>query len=184
MAFHHLAVAARDMAGIDAFYSRVLGFELVKVEAAATPEGGFAKHFFYDQGDGELMAFWELHDEKLGERYPTALSTDLGLPPWVNHYAFHADHRGELEQKKNLWLEHGYDVLWIDHHWCTSVYTLDPNGTLVEFCCTNDEFSRDDRERAQRALAGDEIEHSAPPTIESFKSSKRPLHERLAEESA
>ena len=184
MAFHHLAVAARDMAAIDAFYSRVLGFELIKVEVAPTPEGGFAKHFFYDQGDGELMAFWELHDEKLGEDYPTALSTDLGLPPWVNHYAFHANHRGELEQKKNLWLEHGYDVLWIDHHWCTSVYTLDPNGTLVEFCTTNDEFSQDDRERAQRALAGDEIEQSAPPRIESFKSSKKPLHERLAKESA
>ena len=69
MAFHHVAVAAQDMPAIDAFYGEATGFELVKVEIAPTPDGGWAKHFFYDTGNGEMMAFWELHDEKIGDDY-------------------------------------------------------------------------------------------------------------------
>ena len=83
MAFHHLAVATRDVVGNHLFYSRAMGFELVKVEARESPEGGWAKHFFYDTGGGELMAFWELHDESIGDDFPTGLSQAAGLPPWV-----------------------------------------------------------------------------------------------------
>ena len=57
MPFHHLALATRDMPAIHKFYSKAMGFDLVKVERGPTPEGGFAKHFFFDTGAGELMAF-------------------------------------------------------------------------------------------------------------------------------
>ena len=69
MPFHHIAVATKDMPAIDAFYGEATGFELVKVEIAPTPEGGWAKHFFYDTGNGEMMAFWELHDDTIGKDY-------------------------------------------------------------------------------------------------------------------
>jgi catechol 2,3-dioxygenase-like lactoylglutathione lyase family enzyme len=47
MGYHHLALAVRDMAAVHHFYEDVMGFELVKVEVASVPDGGWAKHFFY-----------------------------------------------------------------------------------------------------------------------------------------
>ncbi|MCG8590969.1 MAG: VOC family protein [Proteobacteria bacterium] len=180
MAYHHLAVAARDMAAIDCFYSEVMGFDLVKVEIAPTPKGGWAKHFFYDTGQGELMAFWELHDETLPAEFPTSLSGAAGLPEWVNHIAFGAADVSELEKRKQRWLEHGYDVLEVDHNWCHSVYTLDPNGTMVEFCVTTAEFTGEDASRAREALTRDDLAQSAPPkNLEWFKTELAPAHERL-----
>ena len=32
------------------FYTEAMGFELVKTVVAPTPEGGWAKHVFYDTG--------------------------------------------------------------------------------------------------------------------------------------
>ena len=61
MGYHHLALAARDMAAIHHFYEEVMGFELVKVEIAPVPDGGWAKHFFYrmDGDDSRFIAFWK-----------------------------------------------------------------------------------------------------------------------------
>ena len=41
MAYHHLALAAKDMKAIHAFYEGVMGFELVKVEIAPVMGGGW-----------------------------------------------------------------------------------------------------------------------------------------------
>jgi len=177
MAFHHLAVAVKDMRAIDAFYTEATGFDLVKVELANTPTGGWAKHFFYETGDGEMMAFWELHDDAIPSEFPTALSTGIGLPEWVNHIAFKADDAADLEKRKQRWLDHGYDVLEIDHNWCYSVYTTDPNGTLVEFCRTTGEFNDADRALAREAITRDDLEFAdAKPKIQFHKTEKKPVH--------
>jgi len=180
MPFHHIAVAAQNMPAIDAFYSEATGFDLVKVEIAPTPEGGWAKHFFYDTGNGEMMAFWELHDDTIGPDYKTALSLDLGMPPWVNHIAFLADDLDDLARRQTRWLDHGYDVLEIDHNWCVSIYTMDPNNTLTEFCLTTAEFSEEDRRTARAAVFSNDVEHSPPPAkITNHKAELPPLHKRL-----
>ena len=92
MAFHHVALATPDIEATHRFYTEAMGFHLVKAVVAPTPEGGWAKHVFYDTGGGGMIAFWDLHVEAL----PTvrgAISRDLGLPEWVNHLAFDApDH--------------------------------------------------------------------------------------------
>lgn len=179
MGFHHLAMATRDVIANHLFYQRVMGFELVKVEIGETPEGGWAKHFFYDQGDGEMMAFWELHDESLPREFPTGLSEAAGLPPWVNHIAFRAASPQELENRIRRWLEHGYDVLEIDHVWCRSIYTTDPNRTLVEWCLSTGEFDEADRSKALRALGeSNPIVPRREPKIEFHKAALRPLHLR------
>ena len=183
MPFHHLAVAARDMRAVDVFYNEATGFDLVKVELGKTPTGGWAKHFFYDTGEGEMMAFWELHDDTIPDEFPTALSTGIGLPEWVNHIAFKAADAADMEKRKQRWLEHGYDVLEIDHRWCYSIYTTDPNGTLVEFCRTTGVFDETDRAKAREALVSDDFEfEQAKPNIEFHKAEKEPAH--LASESA
>ena len=44
--FHHVALATHDAAATHDFYTRVMGFHLVKVVVSPTPEGGgFSKHF-------------------------------------------------------------------------------------------------------------------------------------------
>jgi catechol 2,3-dioxygenase-like lactoylglutathione lyase family enzyme len=90
MAFHHLALATRDASATHLFYTHAMGFELVKTVVGGTPAGGWAKHFFYATGGGELMAFWELHDDTIPDTWSPALSTSQGLPEWVNHVAFGA----------------------------------------------------------------------------------------------
>ena len=51
MGYHHVALATKNIEAIHLFYEGVMGFQLVKVEVAPSPEGGWAKHFFYRMED-------------------------------------------------------------------------------------------------------------------------------------
>jgi catechol 2,3-dioxygenase-like lactoylglutathione lyase family enzyme len=153
MPFHHLAVATRDAKATHEFYTRAMGFRLVKVVAGPTPEGGWSKHLFYDTGGGGMIAFWELHGLDLPADWSPALAEGLGLPLWTNHIAFDAPDRSALDAARERWLECGYDVMEIDHEWCVSIYTRDPNGTLVEWCTTTRAFSEDEHREALERLA-------------------------------
>ena len=180
MPYHHLALATHDMKAIDIFYSQMMGFDLVKVEIRPTPEGGgFAKHFFYDTGNGEMMAFWEIHDDSMPQDFKTGMSSAVGLPLWINHLAFDPGSMDELQSCKKRWLDNGYDVLEIDHNWCYSIYTTDPNGTMVEWCITTGEFGDAERERAKQALTDDGLPHDdsdVQPHV--HRAEGRPLHKR------
>jgi catechol 2,3-dioxygenase-like lactoylglutathione lyase family enzyme len=164
MAFHHVALATRDAAATHDFYTDVMGFTLVKAVAAGTNDhGGWAKHFFYDTGGNGLIAFWELHDDDIAETWSPAISTGLGLPEWVNHIAFDAPDVDALEARKQHWLGAGLFVVEIDHGWCASIYTTDPNGILVEFCTTTLSFTDADRGDAHRVLADTQPALEASP---------------------
>lgn len=167
MAFHHVAFATRDLAATHAFYTEAMGFELVKVEAIATPGGGWARHAFYDTGDG-MVAVWDLHDDaEVPEDFDPAISTGLGLPAYVNHLAFAVADRDGLDAARDRWLALGHDVLELDHGWCTSVYADDPNGILVEWCLTTRTLTAEDRAEALALLAADHpaIDHKPPGAV-------------------
>jgi hypothetical protein len=40
----------------------------------------------------------------------------------------------------------------IDHDWCVSIYTTDPNGILVEFSTLTREFTAADKAEAEQLL--------------------------------
>lgn len=170
MGYHHLAFASSDMQATHHFYADVLGFELIKAVAAPTDRpGGWAKHLFYATGEhdgsenaGALIAFWELHDERMAGK-DTAISTGLGFEAWVNHVAFAADDPDDIARRRTQWLDAGLDVMEIDHGFCTSIYTMDPNGILVEFCTDTAPYSQADRDEALRILRSDAPELEAPP---------------------
>ena len=169
MGFHHVAFASKNTEATNRFYTEAMGFTLQKVVAGPNPEGGWAKHFFYDTGNGAedaLIAFWERHgaDDAL-EDVKSAISTDLGLPSYVNHLAFDAPTLGDIGVARDRWLANGYDVVEIDHGFCTSIYTDDPNGILVEFCCTTEPFTDETRAEAQRLLADPKPEFDKDPSI-------------------
>lgn len=107
MAFHHLAMATRDMKGIDHFYREVMGFDFKKVEIGPTLEGGWAKHFFYEIEPDHFIAFWELHGEPHEKPFETSLSKAAGLPEWVNHISFYSPTELHLGQKRDMWLAAG-----------------------------------------------------------------------------
>ena len=173
MGFHHVALASKDTAATHAFYTEVMGFELVKVVAAPTPNAkGWSKHFFYDTGGDGLIAFWELHDPKIGEDYHAGLAKPLGLPTWVNHLAFDAPTLDDLERHKLRWREHGITGAEVDHGFCISIYAHDPNGIMVEFCHSTREF-----DAADRAEAAERLLHPSPPLDPAYPVT---LHEPIA----
>ena len=163
MAYHHLAVVTRDMKETDRFYREVMGFDLKKVEVGPTPNGGWAKHFFYEIEPDRFIAFWELHGEAFANLGETGMSTAMGLPEWVNHISFYSPTEAHLREKRDMWLAGGHDVMEIDHNWCKSVYTRDPNGTLVEYCVTVGVFTEEDKAIALKAVTSNEVPQSLPP---------------------
>ncbi len=152
MGFHHLALVTRDTRATHEFYTEVMGFRLAKVEVGPTPSGGWSKHFFYEIGGEGMIAFWEIHDDTVPPEFPTAIADGLGLPTWSNHLAFTAKTREELDHYRQRWVEHGLDVLEVDHEWCVSIYALDPNGIMIEFCLTTRAFTEAEVERATQLL--------------------------------
>ena len=148
MGYHHLALAAKDMQAIHNFYEGVMGFELVKTEVGPSPAGGWAKHFFYRmEDDSKFIAFWEMHDMPgVPENFETNLSKAAGLPDHINHIAFDVADADDLQRRKQQWLDAGLDVMEIDHNWCYSIYTKDPDGHTVELTTLKSEsadFYRD-----------------------------------------
>ena len=168
MSFHHVALATKDVQATHAFYTEAMGFELVKVEPINTESGGWAKHLFYDTGGDGMIAFWDLHDESIGDDWDPSISRGVGLPQWTNHLAWKADDLEDLARRRDRWLACGHDVVEIDHHWCVSIYTRDPNDNLVEFCLSTAAFTAQDRETALAALTSSAPAFSRPPaSIES-----------------
>ncbi len=165
MGYHHLALAAKDMKATHHFYENIMGFELVKVEIAPLQGGGWGKHFFYraDGDDTRFIAFWELHEAPTQADHEFDLNKAGNLPEGTNHYAFNVDSADELNAWREKWNAAGLDVLEIDHNWCHSVYTRDPNGNMVEFCLTTGSFTEADRERALAALDETEFKPSPAP---------------------
>lgn len=152
MGFHHLAFATNDLDATHRFYTDVLGFRLVKVVASDTPDGGWAKHVFYDTGDGDCIAFWDLHDPTI-PAFNASISEGLGLPAWVNHVAFRAADDADLDARKADLLAKGQVLVEVDHGFCRSIYLNDPNKILVEFCADTGGLTEADAQEAARLLA-------------------------------
>src|SRR5687768_10947 len=89
----------------------------------------------------------ELHDERCGDLDP-GISSGLGLPAWVNHLAFDAADFDALARACDRLLEHGVDVMRMEHNHAVSVYAFDPNGTQVEWTHRTRPFTVEQRHEA------------------------------------
>lgn len=167
MGWHHVALATHDIEATHRFYSEVMGFRLVKTVVNRTERGGWAKHLFYETGQDEYIAFWDLHDDTIPDTWSAAISKGLGLPTWVNHIAFKAEDLDDIHRRRQRWVDHGLTVAEIDHGFCTSIYTTDPNNTMVEFCTTTVPFTTADHEEALRLLRdpAPDVQPAPPVTL-------------------
>jgi catechol 2,3-dioxygenase-like lactoylglutathione lyase family enzyme len=152
-ALHHVALACRDPEATHRFYGELLGFELVHTEIQKH-RGGVVRHFFYDLGDGSSIAFFELRGAGEPAALKTAISTDLGLPAWVNHLALRVDPERRAAIEARLAAAGIEPAMTLDHGWCDSSYFMDPNGILVELCEDRPGLPRDPEE-AERLLRAD-----------------------------
>ncbi len=130
---HHVAYRCRDAAETAAFYERVLGMKLVTCFAEdtvpSTGEYDPYMHIFLDCGGNNILAFFELPEQK-------PMGRDENTPEWVQHLAFRAGSLEQLEAFKSRAESDGLDVLGPTNHGIfRSIYFFDPNGHRVEVAC-------------------------------------------------
>jgi hypothetical protein len=92
----------------------------------------------------------------VGEKpdWKSDVSESVGLPIWVNHIAFAADEESQKKAKASLSAGGIEPMMDVDHGWCHSIYYVDPNGIMVEFCRDTPGFTPDPEEARAALKAG------------------------------
>jgi catechol 2,3-dioxygenase-like lactoylglutathione lyase family enzyme len=115
---HHVALLSSDVERTVRFYQEVLEFPLTEIFENRDYKG--SNHFFFDIGNGNLLAFFDLPGHDLGP-YAEVLG---GL----HHLAISVEPERWVRLKVNL------DRAGVDYQLesGTSVYFRDPDGARVE----------------------------------------------------
>lgn len=161
---HHVAYACRDIHETHRFYEELMGFKLVHTEVEKFDNGGFFRHTFYDMGDGNCIAFFDVHGVGEKEGWSSEISKGLGLPVWVNHIAFKADEEQQNAVRERMTAAGVKPLMEVDHGWCHSLYYVDPNGIMVEMCRDTPGFTPEP-ERARSLLDATERSFDEEKTI-------------------
>lgn len=151
---HHLAFATKCSDATYDFYHNKLGMPLKRTENHRQAKGYF-KHYFFDMGRDQCMAFFELHGVGETSDYRTDVSTGLGMPLWVNHVAFDIENETNYQAMKARLRERKVTLLGeADHGWCKSLYLVDPNMIMLEFTYTTVEYALEEQghDRAYQLL--------------------------------
>ena len=83
-----------------------------------------------------------------------------GLPVWVNHVAFAADEARMAEARDRLSSAGITPLMEVDHGWCHSLYYMDPNGIMVEFCRDTGGFAADPAAATDRLTSTEDTDVS------------------------
>jgi glyoxylase I family protein len=159
---HHNAYVSKDLEATRAFYEDLIGLPLVATWSEADELFGAKRvycHTFFGLGDGSALAFFQFasdDDQRL-------FDPDLTPSPF-RHVALKvtSDLQQQIHERLTAaaWKPDGTYVL--EHGYCRSLYTEDPNGLLLEFTVDVDnadeiavERRADSHETLQRWLAGD-----------------------------
>jgi len=159
---HHTAYVTKDQEATRAFYEDVLGFPLLATWSEADELFGKLRvycHTFFGLADGSALAFFQFADKSDQDEFDPALA-----PSPFRHIALRVEADGQAELERRLkaanWKPEGTYVL--EHGYCRSLYTEDPNGMLLEFTVDVPhageiaaDRSQDAHETLKRWLAGD-----------------------------
>ena len=118
---HHFAVVARDVEETVRFYQELLEFPLTEIFENRDYKG--SNHFFFDIGNGNLLAFFDFpgldvgpYAEVLGGLHHIAISVEPDV--WARL-------RTNLDEAGVEYLEESG----------SSIYFRDPNGARLELIC-------------------------------------------------
>ena len=159
---HHTAYVSKDLEATRAFYEDILGFPLVATWSEADPLFGAMRtycHVFFELADGSALAFFQFANPD-----DDALFNPQLTPSPFRHIAMKVTKESQDGLAERLkaanWKPEGTYVL--EHGYCTSLYTEDPNGMLLEFTYdtpgsekVNAERRLDAHDTLKRWLAGD-----------------------------
>ena len=159
---HHTAFVTRDQEATRAFYEDVLGFPLVACWSEEDELFGANRvycHTFFGLEDGSALAFFQFANKADQDLFDPPVS-----PSPFRHIALKVSPEGQGELHRRLkaadWKPKATFVL--QHGYCTSLYTEDPNGMLLEFTVDApdaDKIAEDRKKDAhatlKRWLAGD-----------------------------
>ena len=121
---HHITLVCNDAQRTIDYYTQVLGLRLVKKTVNFDDPGAYHLYFGDDVGrPGSLITFFEWSHAPKG--HPGVGGT--------HHFALEvADYDGLLRWKRRL-VDFGMKVDGpLDRHYFVSIYTRDPDGTIVE----------------------------------------------------
>lgn len=137
---HHSAFRCRDAEETRAFYEDILGLPL-KAALVFEEEPGTARpcpymHLFFELGDGNYVAFFDVPDSAHPGKFKMKWGMDL-------HFAMEADSREAMMAFKARLDTAGVPCFGpIDHHFVHSIYFYDPNGVNVEITCRDPDHDR------------------------------------------
>jgi catechol 2,3-dioxygenase-like lactoylglutathione lyase family enzyme len=124
---NHLALITNDMDATVRFYHGVLGARLVAT--IGTP--GF-RHYFFDFGPQQTVAFFEYRDVEL-ESWAKPAGVPDPRATQFDHLSFNLPDEQALEALQQRLKEHGCEVTdVVDHDVMRSIYFTDPNGIALE----------------------------------------------------
>lgn len=128
---HHVAYRCKDAKETADFYTDIVGlpytFAVAEDRNPTTGEAHPYMHLFFQLGDGNFLAFFELPEEP-------DMGRDEKTPNWVQHLAFNVGDMETLNKKRAHLEANGIDVIGpTDHTICQSIYFYDPNGHRLEF---------------------------------------------------
>ncbi len=159
---HHNAYVAKNLEVTRAFYEDMMGMPLLATWCEKTELFGKERiycHCFFGLQDGSALAFFQFADSSDQKEF----GPDLPISGF-RHIALKVDKAHQLDllarvkaanydHSKYYFLEHGY---------CNSLYVIDPDGMIVEFCTDHpqvDKINADVLPKAhselKRWLAGD-----------------------------
>lgn len=124
---NHLALITTDMDATVRFWHGVLGADLVAT--IGTP--GF-RHYFFDFGPEQTVAFFEYKDVEL-EQWAKPAGVPDPRATQFDHVSFNLPDEHALESLRKRLLEHDCEVTEVvDHRIMRSIYFTDPNGIALE----------------------------------------------------
>ncbi|MBV9858579.1 MAG: VOC family protein [Alphaproteobacteria bacterium] len=160
---HHHAYVVRDQEANRRFIEDLLGIPLVATWCekaffdAVQREVAFC-HTFFGIGDGGALAFFQFADDEMYARTQAKQPAQTGS---FDHIALKVDETAYAALKARLDAA-GETYRETDHGYCKSVYTMSPDGLIVEFTCDPPEVAEIDAMRRADAhselarwLAGD-----------------------------
>lgn len=140
---NHLALVCKDMDVTVDFYRNILGMKLTKT--IDLPEGG-GKHFFFDAGGGDAIAFFWFPDgpDSVDRKELRRISA---IPGTMNHVAIDVA-ADKIDEYREQLVAKGIEVTEVVNHddtasgvsdeinestFVRSLYFKDPDGTQLEF---------------------------------------------------
>lgn len=159
---HHNAYVVKDLEKTRWFYEDILGMPLTATWCEKTDLFGKERvycHCFFGLEDGSSLAFFQFANAddqaEFGPELPISGFRHIALKVEKDHQQALLQKMKEIDYDPNrfYFLEHGY---------CNSLYVLDPDDMIVEFCTDHPEVEKINAEALGKAhrelkrwLAGD-----------------------------